>query len=72
MTRSEEAPRSGPRRPPGGSVQKREQDLVCNTNVDDSFRTCDVPQNVKWKLIHLAWIIEFGLRIQLLTPCSTP
>ena len=38
MKGENEAPRSGPRRAPGGSVQK-EQEMVCNTNFDDLFRT---------------------------------
>ena len=33
-----EAPRSGPRRAPGGSEQ-REQEMVCYTTFDDPFRT---------------------------------
>jgi hypothetical protein len=37
IKRRNEAPRSGPRRAPGGSV--RQKQVVCNTTFDDPFRT---------------------------------
>ena len=35
------APRSGPRRAPGGSVPRSSAEVVCYMTFDDSFRTTD-------------------------------